>query len=79
MLMLSDEMMIVLKPDGKLKVWRKTPEQWRPDCLGYMRESSGLFWAILESYRAPRSVINFGLSDLCFFSVSRLLISFQKS
>ena len=32
----SDEMMIVIKPDGKLKVWRKASEKWRPECLGYI-------------------------------------------
>ena len=35
---LTDEMMIVLKPDGKLKVWRKSSEVWRPECLGYVAE-----------------------------------------
>jgi hypothetical protein len=39
--MFSDEMMIVLKPDGKLKVWRKVAEKRRPECLGYMRECQG--------------------------------------
>jgi hypothetical protein len=29
----ADEMMIVIKPDGKLKVWRKASEKWRPECL----------------------------------------------
>ena len=32
----SDEMMINLKPDGQLKVWRKANERWRPECLGYV-------------------------------------------
>lgn len=32
----SDEMMIVLKPDGCLKVWRRSCEVWRPECLGYV-------------------------------------------
>ena len=32
----SDEMMIYLKPDGQLTVWRKASEKWRPECLGYV-------------------------------------------
>ena len=36
MVIFTDEMMIVLKPDGKLKVWRKSSEVWRPECLGYV-------------------------------------------
>lgn len=32
----SDEMMIDLKPDSHLKVWRKAIEKWRPECLGYV-------------------------------------------
>lgn len=32
----SDEMTIVIKPDGKVKVWRKTSEKWRGYCLGYL-------------------------------------------
>ena len=40
-IMFSDEMMIVLKPDGKLKVWRKAVEKWRIEYLGYMRECQG--------------------------------------
>ena len=38
MVIFTDEMMIVLKPDGKLKVWRKSSEVWRPECLGYVTE-----------------------------------------
>lgn len=34
-------MMIVLKPDRKLKVWRKATEKWRLGCLGYMCECRG--------------------------------------
>lgn len=37
----SDEMMIHLKPDGQLKVWRKASEKWRPECLGYVSASQG--------------------------------------
>lgn len=37
----SDEMMIVLKPDGQLKVWRKVWEKMRPECLGYLPECVG--------------------------------------
>ena len=29
-------MMINLKPDGQLTVWRKASEKWRPECLGYV-------------------------------------------
>ena len=36
----SDEMMIVIKPDGKLKVWRKASAKWRPECLGYIANVS---------------------------------------
>jgi hypothetical protein len=33
----TDEIMIVIKSDGKLKVWRKS-EAWRPECLDYVAE-----------------------------------------
>ena len=33
--MKGDEMMINFKPDGHLKVWRKS-EKWRPECLSYI-------------------------------------------
>jgi hypothetical protein len=36
---LTDEMMIIIKPDGKLKVWRKSSEVWRPERLGYVAEA----------------------------------------
>ena len=36
-----DKMMIVLKHDGKLKVWRKACEKWKPECWIYMREWQG--------------------------------------
>lgn len=32
----SDEMMVIIKPGGEVKVWRKTAERWRPECLGYV-------------------------------------------
>jgi hypothetical protein len=35
----TDEMMIIIKPDGKLKVWRKCSEIWRSECLGYVAEA----------------------------------------
>ena len=38
MVIFTDEMMIVLKPDGKLKGWRKSSEVWRPECIGYEAE-----------------------------------------
>ena len=34
--MFTDEMMIVICPDGKTKIWRKASEKWRPECLGYV-------------------------------------------
>ena len=34
----TDEMMIVIKSDGKLKVWRKS-EVWRLECPGYVAEA----------------------------------------
>lgn len=34
----SDEMTIVIKPDGKVKVWRKQNEKWRGYCLGYLNQ-----------------------------------------
>jgi hypothetical protein len=34
----TDEMMIVIKSDGKLNVWRKS-EVWRPECPGYVAEA----------------------------------------
>ena len=34
----TDEMMIVLKPESKLKVWRKSSEVWRSECFGYVAE-----------------------------------------
>ena len=41
---LTDEMMIIIKPDGKLKVWRKSSEVWRPERLGtvYQFENYGM-------------------------------------
>jgi transposase len=35
----TDEMMIIIEPNGELKVWRKSSEVWRPECLGYVTES----------------------------------------
>jgi transposase len=35
----TDEMMMVIKPEGTLKVWRKPSEVWRPECLGYVAEA----------------------------------------
>ena len=35
----TDEMMIIIKPDGKLKVWRKSSEIWRSECLGCVAEA----------------------------------------
>ena len=51
----SDEMMIVIKPDGKLKVWRKASEKWRPECLGYIANVSSsnikiMVWGCLTYY-----------------------------
>lgn len=40
-IMFNDEMIIVLKSDGELKVWRKATKKQRPECLGYMRECHG--------------------------------------
>jgi hypothetical protein len=37
----SDEMTIVIRPDGKIKVWRKTSEKWLGRCLGYLILSLG--------------------------------------
>ena len=34
--MFTDEMMIVISPDGKSKIWRKASEKWRPESLGYV-------------------------------------------
>ena len=31
--------MIIIKPDGKLKVWRKSSEIWRSECLGCVAEA----------------------------------------
>lgn len=51
----SDEMMILLKPDGCIKVWRKSSEIWRSECLGYvaMNPSTTLkmmVWGCLTYY-----------------------------
>ena len=35
----TDELMVVIKPDGIFKVWRKSSEVWRPECLGYVAEA----------------------------------------
>jgi hypothetical protein len=32
----SEEITIVIKPNGKVKVWRKTLERWRGYSLGYL-------------------------------------------
>jgi hypothetical protein len=47
--------MIVIKPDGKLKVWRKASEKWRPECLGYIANVSSsnikiMVWGCLTYY-----------------------------
>jgi transposase len=62
--MLSDEMMIVLKPDGKLKVWRKAAEKWRPECLGYMRECQGSTLELM----VWGCVTYFGMGTLAFIN-----------
>ena len=31
-------MIVAIKPDEKLKDWRKSSEVWRPECLGYVAE-----------------------------------------
>ena len=46
-------MMIVIKPDGKLKVWRKASEKWRPECLGYIANVSSsnikiMVWGLFD-------------------------------
>ncbi|CAG2250206.1 unnamed protein product [Mytilus edulis] len=51
----TDEMMMVIKPDGTLKVWRKSNEIWRPECLGYVaqRPSTNLkimVWGCITYY-----------------------------
>jgi hypothetical protein len=62
--MFSDELMIVLKPDGKLKVWRKAAEKWRPECLGYMRECQGSTLKLM----VWGCVTYFGMGTLAFIN-----------
>lgn len=63
-IMLSDEMMIVLKPDGKLKVWRKAVEKWRIEYLGYMRECQGSTLKLM----VWGCVTYFGMGTLAFIN-----------
>lgn len=37
----SDEMMMILKPDGQVKVWRRVGEKMQPECLGYIPHCRG--------------------------------------
>lgn len=38
--MIRNEMTIVVKPDGKIKVWRKTDEKWKGFCLEYLGQGA---------------------------------------
>ena len=51
----SDEMTIVIKPDGKIYVWRKPEEKWNGICLGYLSGGPGktsklLVWGTMTYY-----------------------------
>lgn len=53
--MFTDEMMVVIKPDGKFKVWRKSSEKWRPECLGHFAPMSSatikiMVWGCITYY-----------------------------
>ena len=51
----SDEMTIVIKPDGKIYVWRKPEEKWHGICLGYLSGGPGrtlklMVWGTMTYY-----------------------------
>ena len=51
----SDEMTIVIKPDGKIYVWRKPEEKWHGICLGYLSGGPGrtlklVVWGTMTYY-----------------------------
>lgn len=53
--MFTDGMMVVIKPDGKFKVWRKSLEKWRPECLGHFAPTSSatikiMVWGCITYY-----------------------------
>lgn len=62
-ILFTDEMMVVLRGDtGRIKVWRKVGEKWRPECLGVMKICPGqtvkiMVWGCI-SY--------FGIGSLAF-------------
>ena len=51
----SDEMTIVVRPDGKVKVWRKSIEKWKGYCLGYLSQGPSqtlklMVWGTITYY-----------------------------
>ena len=56
-------MSVVLRGDkGRLKVWRRVGEQWRPECLGFMNACAGKTFKIM----VWGCVSYFGTGDLVF-------------
>ena len=51
----SDEMTIGVRPDGKVKVWRKSVEKWKGYCLGYLSQGPSqtlklMVWGTITYY-----------------------------
>jgi mannose-6-phosphate isomerase-like protein (cupin superfamily) len=60
----SDEMTIVIRRDGKIKVWRKTSEKWLGCCLGYLILSLGPSYTL--KLMVWGSITNYGTGLLAF-------------
>lgn len=60
--MFIDEMMVVIKFDGKFKVWRKLLEKWRFECLGYFV----LMLFVIIKIMVWGCIIYYGVGSLVF-------------
>lgn len=61
-ILFSDEMMIDLKNTGKVTLWRKASERWRPECIGIVQDPPCsrlkiMVWGCVSYY---------GVGDLAF-------------
>ena len=62
-ILFTDEMMVVIRGDtGRIKVWRRVGEKWRPECLGVMKMAPGQTLKIM----VWGSISYFGLGSLAF-------------
>jgi hypothetical protein len=64
---------LVLKPDRKLKVWRKSSEVWRPECIGYVAEPP----SNLVEIRIPKNFAVCILILISFQALSRVFWKFK--